>query len=260
MNTDTVISITTVPHRINTSLPLVINSLKKQTIKCKILVCIPKIYRRWNNSCEIPDYLKNDSDIIVWYTKKDYGPGTKFLGALEYIEDNEDIKNIITMDDDMYYDYDKFIQYMLDKSIEHPNTALTFGGIKLMHTPYRWRNGLNYKNYNCYVDSPAGCNGVLYPIEPFRTDKRIFTFMDNLPDGIYNDDDAYFGIILSIMNIPLYSIVREGELAASHTSTPQCKRSCLNTTIDSNIPRCDNESQIYQHAVDNNYLPSKFRL
>jgi len=251
--TNVLLSLTSIPRRLNTCTLKVLEALKESGYP--VLISIPKVYKKWGESI-VPNEIKNDSKIIMWTPKDDFGPATKLLGALEYVEEHPEIEYIITFDDDRYYESTgDFVKYMLKFSDEFLNCALTIGGIKLEHYPYRCGNGLNYGLVNCYVDVPAGYNGVLYPVKPFRENRIIFDFFNRLPDGVFNDDDAYFGIVLSIMNMPLFSIpipyfkviipVGVGESAVEE----EVEKS-----------RMDNEMEIFKFAIKKKYLPNKLAV
>lgn len=72
---DILISVTSVPRRINTSLVLTIESILKQSVQCKIIINIPYRYKKYSNYIlNIPNDFFNNDNIIVNRTVKDYGP------------------------------------------------------------------------------------------------------------------------------------------------------------------------------------------
>ena len=75
--------------------------------------------------------------------------------------------------------------------------------------------------------------------------------MNTLPDGIFNDDDAYFGIILSLMDIEIVAIRNIGGLKP----IPCSGGSGVAEKVD--VSRVTNEMLIFQYAVKNNLLPNK---
>tara|TARA_B100001964_G_C14207768_1_gene588979 strand:- start:177 stop:935 length:759 start_codon:yes stop_codon:yes gene_type:complete len=249
MKKNIILSLTSIPRRLNTSTLEVIGALKKQSVKCNILINIPIFYKKWGKP-HIPDEIKNDDDIILWTPKQDYGSATKLIGALEYVQEHSEIDYIITVDDDLYYKDNDYVKYMISYSDKYPNFALTIGGIKLIKYPYRSGNGLKYGNKG-FVDIPSGYLGVLYPVKPFIKNNIIFNFFNKLPEGIFNDDDAYFGIILSIMRIPLLSIPKYPGL----TKAQGAGKSAVQEKAKKH--RKDNEMEIFQFAVSKGYLPNK---
>lgn len=229
-------------------------------MKCKIIVNIPFEYKKWKNiDINIPDSILDDNSIIV-NRCKDYGPATKLLGAIDYLNNKNimnDIKHIITIDDDIIYNDFLHIEKLIKNSEIYPNCAIAVSNITLNNAPYRCGNGLLY-NINGLCDAPGGVGGVLYPIYLF--DKNQFyldsSFINTLPNGIFNDDDAYFGIILSIMNIPIQGVTNGFNL---DIQTIQCGgESAVAENVE--INRIDNESNIYNFAVLNKLLPNKYRI
>jgi hypothetical protein len=249
------VSLTTIPRRFNTTLPVVIESIKKQTIRCKIIVNIPYKYLKWNNEIIIPEYLLQDPDIIINRTNIDYGPATKLLGAIEYVDRmglNDIIKYIVTVDDDIEYVDKQFIEYFVNVMDIYPNYVVPIASIKLVNHPYHCNDGLSYNNIG-FVDAPCGYKGVLYPIHRFNMDRFFMKkkFIDTLPIGIVNDDDSYFGIIMGIMNIPIYVITN----TMQYNEAVDSEGSAVQSNVSVN--RMTNESTIYQDAVVKGYLPNK---
>ena len=247
MENETLISLTSIPRRLISSTILVIDELKKQNVKCKILLNIPHEYKKWGKYILPPDLFTGDDQVIVYRPIKDYGPATKLMGALEYIETNLKYKYIITVDDDVYYDNYDAIGNLLINSQKHPKCAITYGGIKLVCYPYCYGNGLSYNNIG-NVDIPAGYMGVLYPVEEFRSNNLIFNLMNELPEGIFNDDDAYFGIVLNAMKINLIALKKLAPVKLIKTSggSAVVEQTTKHRTI--------NEMEIFQYAVNNKLL------
>ncbi len=109
-----VVSLTTIPSRINEIKPT-IDSLKAQFLKPqKIIVNIPKRYERFGTSItKFPEFLENDPMIQINLIEEDYGPGTKMLGML-----NLDIPpNMIVLVCDDDAEYGRFWSCILLKGI-----------------------------------------------------------------------------------------------------------------------------------------------
>ena len=253
INNEYLISLTSIPRRLNKTTIKMVDLLKKQNFKCKILINIPYSYKKWGDYTLDENIFSNDDLVEIYRPSKDYGAATKLIGALEYIKkfENKTIKYVITVDDDIYYKNFDWIDRLVDNGKKYKNCAITFGGIKLVKYPYKHKDGLKYKNVGS-VDCPAGFKGVLYPISKFRENDIIYSFMNTLPDGIFNDDDAYFGIILSLMDIELVAISQGRGGTESITDTGP---SGVEENADN--PRIINEMLIYQYAVKNELLPNK---
>ena len=142
MNDEYLISLTSIPRRLNKNYRIMILYLKKQTFKCKILVNIPRTYKKWGDYT-LPDNIVEDDELVeIYRPKKDYGPATKLMGALDYIKEtgNKTIKYVITMDDDVFYKNFNTVDTLVRAEKKFKNCAITFNGIKLIKHPYHSRN------------------------------------------------------------------------------------------------------------------------
>ena len=93
-----IISLTTIPSRINLIEP-VLDSLINQTIRPDVIYLnIPRRYNRFGNCAKIPEFIENKKIVKVFYLDKDYGPATKFIGTLLNPEVSD--KDIVLVTDD----------------------------------------------------------------------------------------------------------------------------------------------------------------
>ena len=245
------VSLTSIPRRFDTSLLEVLATLKRQRLTCTILINIPAKYRKWGPVQSLPADLSNRDNVVIFAPKDDYGPATKLLGALEYIQERPEITHIITVDDDMVIDDPYYLTYLVAFTAVIPDYAITFSGIKLDKFPFKEGDGLIYNNRFCFVDIPAGYRCVLYPAERLRNNKLPFEFAAKLPLGIFNDDDAYFGILLSIMDIPLFAIPNR-PCGAPIEQSKHGGGSAVTELADRE--RTQNEMEIFQYATRQGYL------
>jgi hypothetical protein len=83
-------------------------------------------------------------------------------------------------------------------------------------------------------------------------------FIHSLPSGIFSDDDAFFGIVMNIMNIPIYVELTADEFGLNIQEIASGGTSAVaeNVTVD----RITNERNIFDHALENKMLPSQFRV
>jgi hypothetical protein len=251
VNSNILISLTSIPRRLDGSLLDVLATLKRQSLKCKILVNIPHSYRKWGAVGSIPTRLQDIEDVIISSPKTDYGPATKLLGALEYIQNRPEVEHIITVDDDMLLPDVDHLRYLSEFASVFPEFAVTFGGVKLKHFPFKSDDGLIYDNRFKFVDVPAGYRSVLYPTKVLRNSRIPFEFFDKLPPGIFHDDDAYFGIVLSVLNIPLFAIPKRPGGMSTKTSKHE-GGSAVTELVDKD--RAQNEMEIFQYAVSQGYF------
>ena len=251
------LSVTSIPRRFDSSLREVVSRL--QETREKVVICLPRLYKKWGYASP-PDYLNNYSNIVLFEPSADYGPATKLLGAIEYISGlKEQFDAIVTFDDDLYYnDFPAVITYLKRQSLQRPGCVITIGGLKLEHFPYRWKNGV-YGNNVGYVDAVAGFRGVYYPVNKIVHDRRIFDFASELPGAIFNDDDAYFGIGLSRMEVPIFAVKppkRAGDrFAVKLVPTQSAGGSAVQERAAND--RNENTMKIFQFAISKGWLPSR---
>ena len=248
------ISLTSIPRRLNGSLVEVLAMLQRQTLSCEILVNIPISYNKWGAEYSVPECILNDKGVTVYSPRSDYGPATKLLGALEYIEDRPDVTHIITVDDDILMLEPRYLENLAAYARVIPEFAVTFGGIRLERFPFRFRDGLVYDNAYCFVDAVSGFRSVMYPAHRLRGKSLPFTFSKNLPPGAANDDDAYFGMLLSEMHIPLFALpVRRGA-SSLKVSSLEGGSAVVEGVVKE---RVQNEMELFQFAVGAGYLPNR---
>jgi len=205
-----------------------------------VLVNIPARYRKWGDAAP-PTGIERDG-VVVYRPSQDYGPATKLLGALEYCRDRPGIKYIITVDDDFVPRTRGHIQYLLKCARALPGAAVTIGGILLDREPFRSKDGIKYDQRLRRVHAPAGFRGVVYPADALRN-TVAFELMASLPEGIFHDDDAYFGCVLSVLGVPLVAVPgrpKMYEAAGAGTSA---------VAEHTSLHRIDNEMEIYRAAV-----------
>jgi len=241
------ISLTSVPRRFHRSLPQVIDGLLQQRSNHTVLVNIPHTYRKWGPAAA-PEHVEGRNGVILYRPSKDFGPATKLLGALEFIRDKPHVKYIVTVDDDVYPAARGHISYLLRCAAAQPGAAVTIGGILLDREPYRFQDGLLHREKMRLVHAPAGYRGVVYPADRLRNSRTPFELVENLPEGTFHDDDAYFGCVLGAMGIPLVSVPGRPRLRfgdGAHESAVAEK---------ADQPRIENEMAVFQAGVDKGFL------
>jgi hypothetical protein len=246
------ISLTSIPRRLDGALLEALAGLKRQRLECEIILNIPRQYRKWGTLECVPAAVAQVKGVTVFFPRRDYGPGTKLLGALEYIKDRPEITHIITVDDDIVVEDNKHLQYLADHAEVFPDFAITFGGIKLERFPFRYGNGLSYDHKYKFVDGVQGFRGVLYPARRLLNSDLPFTFFEKLPAGAFFDDDAYFGIVLSMLEVPLFAIPMRLPGGAGVKVSQLEGGSAVQELIEKE--RTQNEMEIFQSAYNAGYL------
>ncbi len=252
MKPTVVISLTSIPRRLDGALLETLAGIKRQRLKCEIIVNIPRQYRKWGAVESVPAAVLQVKGVTVFSPTRDYGPGTKLLGALEYIRDRPEITHIITVDDDIVIEDDLHLQYLAAHARVFPDVAITFGGIKLERFPFRYGDGLSYDHKYKFVDGVHGFRGVLYPARHLLDSCLPFTFFENLPAGAFFDDDAYFGIVLSMLKIPLFAIPMRLPGGAGVKVSPLEGGSAVQELVEKE--RTQNEMEIFQYAYNAGFL------
>lgn len=253
------ISLTTIPPRMDSAVHGALDAAVSSGHD--VLLSVPRSYRKWGTS-DIPASLAARDDIILHRPDEDFGAATKLMGALDWLEEPGDYTHILTLDDDCWYPEPLLpIAVLLTAArAQKQPTVVTFGGIRLDHPPYRHGDGLAYDNVG-HVDVVAGFRGVLYPLEAIWPAREEFLELRHrLPPGIFNDDDAYFGMVLASRRIPVWAvptvIPEIGLSKKSMATAAEGKESGV--ASGSMIPREENESQLFRFAVDRGILPNPF--
>jgi heat shock protein HspQ len=98
------ITMSTIPSRFQNTIVIIKNFLAHVSGFEKIILNVPRKYKRWPN--HVPDYRNNirDSRFYLNVIEEDQGPVTKFLPALDLVPD----ESILIVRDDMCYKLDAF--------------------------------------------------------------------------------------------------------------------------------------------------------
>ena len=87
-----IVSIATLPSRIGSMRPTLQSLLDGELVPDRILVVVTDYSEREKSRDVIPDFLSDErftrGVIEVVLSSRDWGPGTKLLGALEHIDDD----------------------------------------------------------------------------------------------------------------------------------------------------------------------------
>lgn len=190
-----VISLTTIPDRINHMAPTLASLLTQSHRVDEIQINLPYVSRRGQQYI-IPEWLSGLKHVKVRRCNKDWGPSTKLLPTLQ---DESNQTCIIVVDDDMIYG-NRFIY----------NIVCTFNerGQKEVITGY----GHNYSNmkmrtfnYICgrrsYVDLIFGCSGFILKVDMVPPD--VFNYAI-APVEVTYVDDHWFSGWLAKNKIPMY--------------------------------------------------------
>jgi len=183
-----VVSLTTIPNRINKILPT-LKSLTDQTVSPTVIyLAIPEHSKRENKPYIIPNFISECKNITIISSAMDYGPITKLLPAL--IKEKKSPNTIIiAVDDDNIYPKN-FVETFCNEHLKNPKQALTLCGRNLT-SDLKWP--INQKSLKgTYIKTPTpieiamGCGGIMVKPEFFEDN---FTLYSNVPEeAIYVDD------------------------------------------------------------------------
>ena len=219
-----VISLTTIPDRIDKLKPTLTSLLSQNVRVDKIYLNIP--YKTLKGKkYKIPKWLNKLKNITIRRVDKDYGPATKLLPTLKHIQ-NDNIRRadkdyglkhrqndktiIIVVDDDVIYGT-KTVEVLVKTFYERgEKEALTIYGFRVdenmelkeenficrMPPPARYRNAR-------YVDIVAGHDSFIVTPEMF--DKNIYDY-DSAPRECVWVDDVWISGWLSYNNVDIYAI------------------------------------------------------
>lgn len=192
-------SFTTSPSRIH-KCEAVINSILNQTTKPDLfLLNIPKKYRG-KDKYKLPKFLEGKVTLNV--LDKDYGPGTKIIGALIYCRENDiQPSKFIYFDDDVLYP-----EGMIASMLECSKKGLVVGASCFDFLRSNTIGCFHDRTFNYQI--VEGFGGVC--LDAADTDGLI-DFVDSLPDTneIRTSDDLYLSLFyhekkcfLSDINMP----------------------------------------------------------
>ena len=179
LDKELVVSLTSFNKRFST-LPLVLDSLQRQTIK-------PDKIELWIENKDIKFLPKNISkfkNVIIKICENDLFSYKKIIPALC---ENQD-RYIVTFDDDIIYP-EKSLEQLVKKSREYPDNVIgnRVHKIKIINKAVDKYNNWNLNNFeNSKLNFFTGVGGVLYPPKSFYkdvTNKELFKKL--CP---YNDD------------------------------------------------------------------------
>lgn len=192
-----IISLTTIPSRINHIKP-VIDSIKKQTKPVeKILLWIPQ-----DQKYNIPTFLKRDK-LVEIKRCEDIGPGTKFLHTIKLLSKDQEF---IIIDDDTVYS-----EFLVENLTKFPDIDAP----KAIKGTYFENNKRYTRRFIVKNDHPefntlstasiiCGCDGVLLKPKFFTDD--IFKIKEKQYSHLRNTDDMWMSSHFYTQKIKKYVV------------------------------------------------------
>ena len=208
-----VVSLTTVPHRIDNIKPTLV-SLLRQTVKPKRIEI--NLSEELFAGRETPVTLLNLENVKICWQKKDYGPATKLIATIErYQTQNE---KIIVVDDDMYYSKNLVSDLMAADGKSNGRQVFCINGFLMPKDLKVGSIGSDkaLKSGTRKVAVIEGCGG--YILRSNHLDWKLLLELDNAPGKALFDDDTWFSGHLSKAGIDKIQIPtgRRRSLISSH--------------------------------------------
>lgn len=198
-----VVSLTTVPSRIQQLKPTIVSLLRQSKLPAHIELNLPKKSNEAKPWC-IPDWLVNLQALKIYWVDQDYGPATKFIPTLERYQHQDQL--IIVVDDDMVYPKNLISQLLeADQAV---------GGAKVFCA-----NGHCITKNHVFFDHPSdkhilagqrrvaiieGCGG--YAIRSRHLDVVALKNTDQAPNGALRMDDIWISGHLSLRGVEKWQI------------------------------------------------------
>jgi hypothetical protein len=184
-----VVSLTTMPDRMDGLVRYVIPSLLAQTRKPdEIALNIPLKCARYDRGYDVPKWLENA--VTVHRVDRDYGPATKLLPTL--LRERDPDTQIVTVDDDVVYSKD-VVERLTKPDCKDAVTGI-MGTIFRMTKQHCFIHSENeYEGSLVDVDLLGGYRGICY--RRGLIDEDIFADFDavcELAGKLLLDDDPFF--------------------------------------------------------------------
>ena len=187
-----VVSLTTVPKRIDNIKPTLV-SLLRQTVKPRQIEI--NLSEELFAGIEIPASLRKLENVKIFWQKKDYGPATKLIATIErYQSQNE---RIIIVDDDMYYSQHMISDLMAADMKSNGKHVFCINGFLLPRDLKSESIGSDkaLKSGTRKVAVIQGCGG--YILHSNHLDWKLLLNLENAPARALFDDDIWFSGYLS---------------------------------------------------------------
>ena len=202
---EVVVSLTTIPSRIQAIYPT-LRSLSDQTVRpARIVVALPAYSRRQQRPYVVPDRIRQQPLVTVLAAGRDWGPATKLIPALEQLADRPDTL-VLAVDDDNVYPR-TFIETMVRHASVLPDAAFGLRGWPVPAS-LRWRDRLTI--FGTDVAAPVrtdvleGCGGILVRPRFFDSSFR------DLSEAAHFADDVWISGHLARNGIPAYVVPHRG--------------------------------------------------
>src|SRR5213594_3172230 len=133
-NQRVIVSLSTVPDRIDNLTPTIRSLLKQTRPPDEIVLAVPEFSVRERRHYVVPKYISQLPRVRVLRCREDYGPATKFIAAIQdELAAGRENTLIMVVDDDRLYPRDALETY-LHFNNQFPDAALCFRGAAMPST------------------------------------------------------------------------------------------------------------------------------
>jgi hypothetical protein len=201
-----IVSLSTVPDRIGNLGPTIRSLLKQTRPPDEIVLAIPEFSVRERRPYLVPKYISRLPRVRVLHCPKDWGPATKFIGAIQdELATGRENTLIMVVDDDRLYPRDALETY-LHYSQQLPDAALCFRGAAMPRT-LDWRDARMIKASKLRepeaVAVITGCGSYL--IQPRFFDESLWDY-SKAPEAAFYMDDIWVSGCLTRRKVQRYVV------------------------------------------------------
>ena len=182
-------SLSTVPDRINNLGPTIRSLLQQTRPPDEIVLAIPEFSVREGRPYIVPKYISHLPRVRVLRCPEDWGPATKFIGAIQdELAAGRENTSIMVVDDDRLYPRDALETYLY-YSKQLPNAALCFRGAAMPST-FDWDDAKMIHARDLREPRPVavitGCGSYFLQARFF--DQSLWDYSEAPPVAFYIDD------------------------------------------------------------------------
>src|SRR5438477_2999358 len=205
-NRRVIASLSTVPDRINNLRPTIQSLLKQTRPPDEIVLAIPEFSVRERRPYVVPKYISRLPRVRVLHCPKDWGPATKFIGAIQdELATGRENTLIMVVDDDRLYPRDALETYLY-YSEQLPDAALCFRGAAMPST-LDWDDAKMIHAKDLREPRPVavitGCGSYL--IQPRFFDESLWDY-SVAPQVAFVIDDIWISAWLSRRGVKKYVV------------------------------------------------------
>src|SRR5215469_3662840 len=205
-NRRVIASLSTVPDRINNLRPTIRSLLKQTRPPDEIILAIPEFSVREQRPYVVPKYILRLPRVRVLHCAEDWGPATKFIGAIQdELAAGRENSLIMVVDDDRLYPRDALETYLY-YSGQLPNAALCFRGATMPST-LDWDDAKMIHARDVreprLVAVITGCGS--YVVQPRFFDRSLWDY-SVAPSVAFYIDDIWISAWLSRRGVKRYVV------------------------------------------------------